>query len=104
MLRSRGITALAIVAATGGVLGILAGMWLPTAKIGSGGRGLVVGLVVLVLSVIEFAFAYGAWTLTPWALKPGPRAIGFAVAIALILVGLFVSYSIPVPPTLRVET
>lgn len=91
MSRTRGTTALAIFAAIGGVIGLLAGLWLVGVALGNGSWPLVtllVALVVLVVSVAELAFAYSAWTQTGWALKPGPRAVGFALAIALNLLGV----------------
>jgi hypothetical protein len=69
MRRPRGITVLAILAAIGGVLGLLAALAL---TLGIGRWDLLGALVVLVVSVAELAFAYSAWTQTPWALKPGP--------------------------------
>ncbi len=89
--RTRGTTALAIFAAIGGVIGLLAGLWLLGSALGNGSwplATLLVALVVLVVSVAELAFAYSAWTQTGWALKPGPRAVGFALAIALNLLGV----------------
>jgi hypothetical protein len=97
--RPTGITILAILAAIGGVFGLLGGL----AIIGLGGvaagylggtegaavGGLAVfgGLVVLVTAVLALAFAYGAWTLKPWAWMLGVIAevlslIGSALAVA----------------------
>jgi hypothetical protein len=94
MQRPRAVTVLAIVAGIGGVLGVLSGMWLLTVTPGGGKWGLPVTLAVLVLSAAELAFAYSFWTQTFWALRPVVRAIGFVVAIALILLGIYVSFSI----------
>lgn len=99
--RPREASALAILAAIGGAMGILAGLVLLGAALGSGGWGLVVALVVLVVALAELAFAYSAWTQTPWALKSVPRAAGFAGAIALIVLGGALVLSMPVRSTLE---
>ena len=91
--RPTGITILAVLAAIGGVLGILAGI----AIVGIGGfaaassgtaayfgLGAVAGIIVLALGVLNLAFAYGAWTLKPWA---WPLGVGLQVA-SLIWAGL----------------
>ncbi len=71
--RPVGITILAIAAAVLGVLAILAAgawwnaseglAWLP--RIHGGER--LIALVLLLVGLAELAFAYGAWTLRPWA-------------------------------------
>jgi hypothetical protein len=74
--RPMGLTILAVLAAIGGVLGILAGVALvglggaAAASSGSAaflGLGAVAGIIVLALGIANLAFAYGAWTLKPWA-------------------------------------
>lgn len=97
--RTRETTALAMLASIGGAIGLLAGLLLLSSALGIGGWGLVVALVVLVVALAELAFAYSAWTRTPWALKPGPRAAGFAAAIALILLGVAIVLTMPVRST-----
>jgi hypothetical protein len=94
--RPQGITILAILAAIGGVLGVIAGL----ALVGIGGVGVVgggflagfitiFGLIAVAQSVLLLAFAYGAWTLKPWAWTLGVVAevIGLALAVLLILDG-----------------
>ena len=91
--RPTGITILAVLAAIGGVLSILAGI----AIVGIGGfaaassgtaayfgLGAVAGIILLALGVLNLAFAYGAWTLKPWAWTLG---VGLQVA-NLIWAGL----------------
>ncbi len=76
--RPTGITILAILAAISGVLGILGGL----AVIGLsgvlaatyGGFYSLIGFGILILSIAELAFAYGAWTLKPWAWTLGIAA------------------------------
>lgn len=97
--RTRQMTGLAILAAIGGAVGLLPGTWLVGGSFGSGGWVLLVGLVVLLVSLGELACAYSAWTQAPWALKPGPRAAGFAVAIALTLLGVAIALTMPVRTT-----
>jgi uncharacterized membrane protein len=94
--RPSGITRLAILAAIGGIVGLGAGLLLLAATLADGGWGTPIALIVLVLSVVELAFAYGAWTQAPWAMGAGPRAAGFAVAIALIVVGVLIVFLTPV--------
>jgi hypothetical protein len=70
--RPMGITILAVLSAIGGVLAILASLALIglSGAVGVGG-GMIIGLFVLVVGVLELAFAYGAWTLKPWAWTVG---------------------------------
>jgi hypothetical protein len=97
--RPSGITQLAILAAIGGILGLLAGLLLLAATLGDVGWGTPAALLILVFSVAELAFAYGAWTQAAWAMGSGPRAAGFAVAIALIVVAVGVAFLTPVTTT-----
>lgn len=75
--RPLGITILAVLAAVGGVFGLV------------GALGLFAfaplwGLISLALAVAYLAFAYGAWTLQPWG-----WTLGVALAAAGILWALF---------------
>ena len=82
MARPTGVTILAILAAIGGVFGLLAG--LAALGFGSilaaagaesyGGLAFIAGLLILVQSALALAFAYGAWTLKPWAWTLGVAA------------------------------
>jgi hypothetical protein len=83
--RPMGVTILAILAAIGGVLGLLGGIALvglgglagaTTGNAGLGGLVSIFGLFLVVQAVLSLAFAYGAWTLKPWA-----WTLGMAVAI-----------------------
>jgi hypothetical protein len=94
--RSKAITVLGVVIGTGGVFGLLSGLWLPSGTLATKWWGLPVSAGIVVLSVVELAFAYGMWKLRPRTLHPALRAIGSAVAIALILLGIYVSLSIGV--------
>ena len=90
--RPMGITILAVLAAIGGVFGLLGslaflaiGGLAATAGAGVlGGMGMVFGLLLAALAIVELAFAYGAWTLKPWAWMLGIVAQGISIAIALV--------------------
>jgi hypothetical protein len=107
MQRPTGVTVLAVLAAIGGVLGVLGS--LAIIGLGSlaggivggaegaalGGAAVVGGLIVLVLSVIELALAYGFWTLKPWAWTWGIVLSAINVIVALLgVVGIVFSSSI----------
>lgn len=88
--RPMGITVLAVLSAIGGVLGIIAGValiglgGLAAATTGSAayfGLGAIWGVILLATAVASLAFAYGAWTLKPWAWPLG-------VALAIISLAL----------------
>ena len=99
-LRPSGITILAILAAIGGVLGLLGGICLITggallggvlgasgasaAGVGLGFFGVLGGLLILATGVLDLAFAYGAWMLMPWAWMLGIVAEGVALLSALL--------------------
>lgn len=106
MARPLGVTILAILAAIGGVLSLLAGL----AAIGLGGLAggviggaagaaiggfvLIGGLIVLALAVLELALAYGFWTLRPWAWQLGVILSAVNIVIALLgALGIFFSSS-----------
>ena len=88
--RPMGITILAVLSAIGGVLGILGGValiglgGLAAASTGTAayfGLGAVWGVILLATAIASLAFAYGAWTLKPWAWPLG-------VALAIISLAL----------------
>ena len=93
-----GITILAVLSAIGGVLTILGGI----ALIGLGGvagassgsaalfwMGAICGLLLLVSGIASLAFAYGAWTLQPWAWTLGValQIISLALSVLSIVGG-----------------
>lgn len=93
--RPTGITVLAVLSAIGGVLGILGGValigigGLAAASTGTAalfGLGAVFGLIALATGIASLAFAYGAWTLKPWA---WPLGVALSV-ISLVLSALTV--------------
>ena len=96
--RPMGITILAVLSAIGGVLGILGGV----ALIGLGGLaatstgtaayfglGAVWGILILASAVASLVFAYGAWTLKPWAWPLGValQIIGLALSALSVISG-----------------
>ena len=96
-VRPQGVTILAILAAIGGVLGLLGGIALIGlgGLAGAGGAGplagfiAIFGLIAIVQSVLALAFAYGAWTLKPWAWTLGvvSQVIGLVLAVLFIVNG-----------------
>jgi len=90
MQRPMGVTILAVLAAIGGVLGILAGLVLvglsssvaaTDMALPLSGAVAILGIVSIVLGIGELAFAYGAWGLKPWAWMLGIvlEAVGIVV-------------------------
>ena len=78
--RPTGITILAVLSAIGGVLGLLGGVALlglggiaagATGNAAFFGLGAFAGIVTVAISIAQLAFAYGAWTLQPWAWSLG---------------------------------
>lgn len=125
--RPTGVTILAILEAIGGVLGLLGGCALVgiggTAGIlgaaggagevaTAGGLGVVLGIVIVVLSALALAVAYGLWTLKPWGwnlarllaianialnalqivLPPGGGVFGLLIGIAISGIILYYLY------------
>ncbi len=90
--RPTGVTVLAVLAAIGGVLGLLAGI----ALLGLGGLaaaggtgllasyGAIFGIIAIVQGALALAFAYGAWTLKPWAWTLGIVAFGLSLALSVL--------------------
>ena len=82
--RPTGITILAVLAAIGGVFGLLGGFGvLFVGGVVASGAVMVLGLCALAYAGLLLAFAFGAWTLKPWA-----WALGVAVAIFGIVVSV----------------
>jgi hypothetical protein len=83
MQRPTGITVLAILAAIGGVFGILGGLALigvgtvVASSSGLGGLAAILGLIALAYGILSLVLAYGFWTLQPWAWTLG---VGLEVA------------------------
>ena len=78
--RPTGITILAVLSAIGGCLALLAGLFATvlggavgaaTGSAAVGGLVSVLGLIAIVYGALSLAFAYGAWTLKPWAWNLG---------------------------------
>ncbi len=90
--RPLGITIMAIVVAIFGALGLLAGLALfgLSGLLGAvggasvAGQGMMSSLLALVTAVLALAFAYGAWTLKPWAWPLGLAFAAFAVVSGVI--------------------
>ena len=78
--RPTGITILAALSAIGGVLGLLGGVALlglggiaagATGNAAFFGLGALAGIITVAISIGQLAFAYGAWSLQPWAWSLG---------------------------------
>ena len=91
--RPMGITILAILAGIAGVLGILGGLALvglggfmaaSTGTAGLFGLGAIAGIIVLAVGVAYLAFAYGAWTLKPWAWPLGVAIAAISVILSVL--------------------
>ena len=85
--RPTGITILAILAGIGGVLGLLGGFVLLFAgTVVFGGLGAILGLAALAYAGLLIAFAYGAWTLQPWAWPLGVAGAIFGIVISVLYI------------------
>ena len=93
--RPLGITILAVLSAIGGVLSILAGIALvglggfAAASTGAAalfGLGAVFGLIALVTGIANLAFAYGAWTLKPWAWPLGVALSVVSIVLSVLTI------------------
>ena len=93
--RPMGITILAVLSAIGGVLSILGGIALiglgGVAGASSGqaalfGLGAIFGLILLASGIASLAFAYGAWTLQPWAWTLGVALQIISIVLAVLAV------------------
>lgn len=89
MQRPTGVTVIAILAAIGGVFGLLAslvllGIGASGAVAGNlGGLAFLAGIFVLAYSILSLVLAYGFWTLKPWAwpLGIGVQVLGIVQAV-----------------------
>jgi hypothetical protein len=94
--RPTGVTILAVLALIGGVFGLIAGLGLMmggallggmmggASGVALGGMAFIFGVLTIGLAIAELAFAYGAWTLKPWA-----WALGIIAALAnLVLIAI----------------
>ena len=90
MQRPMGVTILAVLAAIGGVLAVLAGLVLVglSSSVAAADMALplsgvvaILGIVSIVVGIGDLAFAYGAWGLKPWAWMLGIvlEVVGIAV-------------------------
>ena len=93
--RPMGITILAVLSAIGGVLSILGGIALiglggvgaaSTGQAALFGLGAIFGLLLLASGIASLAFAYGAWTLQPWAWTLGVALQILSIALAVFAV------------------
>ena len=85
--RPLGITILAVLAAIGGVLGLFGGI------VSFAGYP-ISGVLGLLLAIAYLAFAYGAWTLQPWAWMIGIVVVGLAVILTIVNFFIYPGYGI----------
>ena len=85
--RPTGITILAVLAGIGGVLGLFGGfIVLFGGTILFGALGGLLGLAALAYAGLLVAFAYGAWTLKPWAWPLGVAVAAFGIIMSVIYI------------------
>ena len=96
--RPTGVTILAILAAIGGVLGLLSGVALlglggiaagATGNAAFFGLGAFAGIISVAIAIASLAFAYGAWMLQPWAWSLGVvlQLVSLVWAVLLVVSG-----------------
>jgi len=81
--RPLGVTIIAVLAGLAGVLGLIAAVTLLTVVGAFGGLGTLFFVLALVVSIVSLIFAYGAWTLQPWAWTMGVVLQALAIVNAL---------------------
>ena len=85
--RPTGITILAVLAAIGGVLGLFGGfVVLFAGTVIFGGLGAILGLAYLAYAGLFIAFAWGAWTMQPWAWALGVAGAIFGIVVAVLFI------------------
>ena len=85
--RPTGITILAVLAGIGGVFGLLGGFTaIFVGGVVSSPAVAVLGLCALAYAALLIAFAYGAWTLKPWAWALGVAVAIFGIVVAILQV------------------
>ena len=90
--RPVGISALAVAAAAIGIAALLeAGTWVGARDISSGTPLAAVAgplsLVLVIVAILEFIFAYGVWELRTWATRLGAGATITALVLTLLSAG-----------------
>ena len=96
--RPTGVTILAVLAAIGGVLGLLGGVALlglggiaagATGNAAFFGMGAFAGIISVAIAIASLAFAYGAWMLQPWAWSLGVvlQLVSLVWAVLLVVSG-----------------
>jgi uncharacterized membrane protein HdeD (DUF308 family) len=90
-----GVTILAVLAIIAGIFGLLGAFALllggaviagSDGGTGLGTLALLIGLAFLVLSILELAFGFGAWTLKPWAWTLGIASQVLSLILSVIYI------------------
>lgn len=85
--RPTGITILAVLAAIGGIVGLFGGFTVLFAgTVLFGGAGALLGIAALAYAGLLIAFAYGAWTLKPWAWALGVAGAAFGIVLGVLYI------------------
>jgi hypothetical protein len=83
--RPTGITILAVLAAIGGIIGLFGGFVVTFGgTVLFGGAGTLLGLALLAFSALSIAFAWGAWTMQPWAWPLGVVIAAGEIVLAIV--------------------
>jgi hypothetical protein len=83
--RPTGITILAVLAAIGGVIGLFGGFVVTFGgTVLFGGAGTLLGVALLAFSALSIAFAWGAWTMQPWAWPLGIVIAAGEIILAIV--------------------
>jgi hypothetical protein len=77
--RPMGVTILAVLAALGG----LSALYLTFVLFGA--NSAIWGIIYLILALASLAFAYGAWTLQPWAWMLGIGLEAISIILAIVI-------------------
>ncbi len=86
-VRPTGITILSLLAGVGGVLGLFGGFVLLFAgTVVFGGLGALLGIAALAYAALLLAFAWGAWTLQPWAWPLGVAGAIFGIVLGILYI------------------
>ena len=83
--RPTGITILAVLAAISGIVGLLGGFVVTFGgTVLFGQAGTILGIALLALSALTLAFAWGAWTMQPWAWPLGVVIAAGQIVFAIL--------------------
>ena len=83
--RPTGLTILAVLAAISGIVGLFGGFVVTFGgTVLFGQAGTILGIALLALSALTLAFAWGAWTMQPWAWPLGVVIAAGQIVFAIL--------------------